>query len=923
MTDSLLILQQQKADKIKELHEMQKKIFEIEKDIIDIDIMLSSFSDNIILENLKLSPMQQEIVNAKDNYILVVACPGSGKTHTLIARYIRLVTDKEILPNDTLLITFTKKAGMEMLHRLSNIVPNKIPKYVGSLHGLAYKILQEYMDINFSVLDEKDVGTYFKDLLEDTIICKHFENYEESDMYNIKTKLQLFYDMACTSYPFDIKNVLKKHNMEKFTKEFNYIYKMYQQKKKRENIVDFNDLMIMFSKFLDMPASNKFLESISYVFFDEYQDVNMIQNYILKKFANKSKIMVVGDDAQSIYSFRGSSVSYILNFDKEFPNNRMTLLEENYRSTPYIVNFCQDIISHNKYQYPKSVVSTQDKNGVKPAVYAFKSYEDQYKWVVMDIQKKIESGVKSSDIVVLARKNTLLNDIELHFLGAKINVTKNIGSSLLDRSHIKDFLAWVSIMVNPKSSIHWKRIIGMYSGYGIKKANNILDNNNCNSIIKTIEQYITKEPTSILTELVSSYYTIKKIKNSHEMGKSILYVVQKLWIQKKETNIDMKVLDICNLLQFMKNTTMEQFINDLYLNQDIETNMDNMIYLTTIHGAKGLEWDHVYLIDMDSSNFPSNRPKYYLDELGDVDEERRLFYVAASRAKKFLHITMHEDITTRMSPLLRELDIDNYSKCGTNMDNIVLKNGITKDITNYLKFIGYSNISEQLSSLKNNRYYINKMLNISNDIEKLSSKIIIGNFMDYLIAKMLQCNFPKKIKKFDLPLIHKHPNFPQAIYMEYIDNKTDWRNILEHIFFISCYKMQNCNDEEKELYKNFLISQEAFNYYLEMEKGLCKLIGTMKPKEISTHYNVTMGDVHGEIDILCDDNIIEVKCTLSNMNEIATVPYIGQVLLYAYLLKRKGIQPKDMILYNPLNGEVNQFDISTFDLSKFKNTIYK
>jgi DNA helicase-2/ATP-dependent DNA helicase PcrA len=922
MTDSLLLLQQKKTDKIKELYEMQKKIFEIEKDIIDIDIMLSSFSDNIILENLKLSPIQQEIVNAKDNYILVVACPGSGKTHTLIARYIRLVTEKEILPSDTLLITFTKKAGMEMLHRLNNIIPNKIPKYVGSLHGLAYKILQEYMDINFSVLDEKDVNTYFKDLLDDTIVAKHFENYDINDINSIKTKLQMFYDIACTSYPFDIKNVLKKHNMEKFTKEFNYIYKMYMMKKKRENIVDFNDLMIMFSKFLDSSASSKFLDSISYVFFDEYQDVNMIQNYILKKFANKSKIMVVGDDAQSIYSFRGSSVNYILNFDKEFPNNKMTLLEENYRSTPYIVNFCQDIISHNMYQYPKSVVSTQDKNGVMPAVYAFKSYEEQYKWVVSDIHQKIASGVTPSDIVVLARKNNLLNDIELHFIGAKINVSKNIGSSLLDRSHVKDFLAWVSIMINPKSSIHWKRIISMYPGYGIKKANNILDNNAI-TIIKAIEQYITKEPNSILTELVSSYYTIKKIKNNHMMGTSILHIVQKLWIQKKENNIDMKVMDICNLLQFLKNTTLDQFINDLYLNQDIETNMDNMIYLTTIHGAKGLEWDHVYLIDMDSSNFPSNRPKYYLDELGDVDEERRLFYVAASRAKKFLHITMHENTITRMSPLLRELNTDNYSKCGVNMDNISLKNGISKDITNYLKFIGYSNISEQLSSLNNNRSYINKMLNIPSEIEKLESKIIIGNFMDYLISKMLQCNFPKKVKKFDLPLIHKHPNFPQKIYLEYIDMKTDWRNILEHIFYISCYKMNNCNDEEKELYKNFLISQESFNYYLEMEKGLCKLINNLKPKDIYTHYNVTMGDVCGEIDILCDNNIIEVKCTLSNMNEIATVPYIGQVLLYAYLLKRKGIVPKDMILYNPLNGEINQFDISAFDLSKFKNTIYK
>jgi len=909
----------------RELLIKQKEIFKIETELIEIDKELANFSENLILENLKLSVQQQKIVDAKEDYILVVACPGSGKTHTLISRYVKMVINNEILPEETLLITFTKKAGMEMLNRLNKIIPNKIPYHVGSLHGLGYKVLQEFNDINYTVLDEYDVKEYLKDITNDILL----EQHDEDDILLIKSKIQLIIDQSSISYPFDMKQILKKNNLEKYSKEFNNIYKQYQLKKKKENIVDFNDLMILFSKFLDENKSEIFKNKIKYVFFDEYQDVNPVQNYILYKLSEKSKIMVVGDDAQAIYAFRGSSIKYILKFNetfkKENKTNAMYLLAENYRSSPSIVDFCQNIIYHNKNQFKKEVISKQEKNGLKPSIMCFKSLKEQYLWIVNDILKKNEQGIKYSDMVILARKNNLLNDVELHLMGNKIPIIKHIGLSLLDKPHIKDFLAWVIILINPKSSIHWKRIISLMPGYGIKKANNILDNAS-NDILNTIKNHIDKEKINNpnykgLSEFYESFSFIKKIKKDIDKARFILNYLEKLWIFKKDSNVESKIIDINNLLNYLKDSSFDQFINDLYLNQDVETNHENVLYLTTIHGSKGLEWEYVYIIDVDSKNFPSIRPKYYLDELEDMDEERRLFYVAASRAKKYLNITYYEDLHQEhqvlISPLLREINTDLYYGCGVKIEKILPTLIISKDVQNYLKFIGYEKIYDQISKLNNIKTYNNKCLDIPRYIEKLSNKNIIGNFIDNLIAKMIQINFTKKIKKFDLNIIHKDPKFPQKIYLEYIDPLNDWRNILEHIFYISVYFN---NDDDVDTYKNFLINQNSFNYYLELEKGICKIINSIKPKNIFTHHNISFGSVKGEIDVLCDDTIIEIKTFI--LNEIATIPNISQTLLYAYLLKKKDYKINNIILFNPINGESNYFNVSEFNFIQFKKSIY-
>jgi len=912
------IIKDKRNQLLQTINEYTKKIFELETELLNVDKDLASFSEETILDNLNLSPQQQAIVDATEDNILVVACPGSGKTHTLISRYVKLVLTDVIKPEETLLITFTKKAGLEMLHRLTNILPNKLPKHVGSLHGLGYKVLQEANDISYSVLDEKDTREFIKDILD----SKQF-NLDEGEIEMLRSKIHMIIDSASTSYPFDIKPTLKKFNMERYTKECNTMIRLYQMKKKKENIVDFNDLMVMFCKYLDDNKSEEFRKSIKYVFFDEYQDVNPIQNYILKKLAVNSKIMVVGDDAQAIYAFRGSSVKYILNFDKEFnmdKTSKMYLLEENYRSTPTIVNFCQDIISHNMKQFNKTVKSKQDKVGLKPNIVGFKTAEEQYKWIVEDIMKKNAEGVKFSEMVILSRKNNLLGDIELHLIKQKIPVSKHLGLSLLDKSHVKDFLAFITILFNNKSSIHWKRIISLHPGYNIKKANSIIESND--NILNSLKTIIPGENELLpLNNLYNIIISIKKMKRDQDKIKNILAYLEKLWSLRKES-VEEKIYDINNMLHYMKETTLENFINEMYLNQEVETNLDNVLYLTTVHGAKGLEWSYVYIIDTDSKNFPSIRPKYYIDELDENDEERRLFYVAASRAKKYLYITYSEE----SSPLLKEINSELYSNYGCTMKGDFKPTlVISQDVQNYLRLIGYNKISEMLNSINNTKSYINKPMDIPRLIEKLPNRVIIGNFIDYLIAKMVHVNFQNKVVKFDLNLVHKEA-FPQKIYLEYIDMMTDWRNLLEHIFFISTYNINRQNNKISEndmnIYKEFLVSQESYNFYLELEKGVCKLINQIKPKEIHCHYIASYGSVKGEIDILCDNTIIELKTSLFGYGEIATVPYISQTLLYSYLLKKKNIDVTNIILYNPVSGEVNYMDVSNINVIKFKKAIY-
>ena len=255
------------------------------------------------------------------------------------------------------------------------------------------------------------------------------------------------------------------------------------------------------------------------------------------------------------------------------------------------------------------------------------------------------------------------------------------------------------------------------------------------------------------------------------------------------------------LLSYISNkASLEEFINDLYLNKEIDQNFEDSVYLTTVHGSKGLEWDYVYIIDMDSRNFPAVMPKLFMDEIEEMEEERRLFYVATSRAKTNLVITynlnLHPERLTYMSPLLKEVSDKLYIPYGVEDFEIPLTGNVSKDVMNKLRFDGFNKIRDFVLGLNFKIEGINKQLDNFIYLQKLTkgyvNRITLGNFLDYTISKMILVNFPKNVKSFDLNLIHRYQTFLKSaqnkkIYHNYVDKISDWRDITEDIYEISSY----------------------------------------------------------------------------------------------------------------------------------------
>jgi DNA helicase-2/ATP-dependent DNA helicase PcrA len=915
-------LKQIREDIMNKISKHNSKIFKLQNELLNIEQLIVDSDHKEIMDTLTLNEQQLKVINSKDKYTLVIACPGSGKTHTLISMYIKLIVEDKIDSNSVLMITFTKKAGQEMCGRLSSLIPTKLPAYVGSLHGLSYRVLQEYHNINYTVLDEKETKDILKDLCTKYLECDDFE------ISLIKNKISFIIDQASSSYPFEIIPILKNLNLEKFQDKVQLICDKFKEKKTNENLIDFNDLMIKFCEFLDTPESKDFKKKIQFIFFDEYQDVNPIQHYILSKL-KKSRIMVVGDDAQAIYAFRGSSVNFILNFPEEFKPNKMYLLENNYRSTKQIVEFFQDIIKKNTNQYEKAVVSVNPNDGLKPLVVGFKGNKDRDQWVINEIFKNKKNGIALSKMVILSRKNDSLDKIEIELVKQGITVIKHTGLSILDKSHVKDFLAFLTVLVNDKSSIHWKRILSLQ--LGVNSAHELIEKNGHLNFLESIRKLKDTQVSyaNYLKELDGLFIFLNKsglgsLKDV-DKGRYILSYLEKIWGSKNkfDSHLEEKIRDINLLLSYLSGSNLKQFLNELYLNQSIEANLDNAIYLTTIHGSKGLEWDYVYLIDVDSDNFPKVNHGFFKSEGEEMEEERRLFYVACSRAKHNLVVTYNYNLNPSdylsMSPFIREVDVSLYTPIGMDYQPYQMTGVISQDVNNYLKYFGFSKIYPFIKNFECTRENIHNGFEIPKHLDKFKySRLVIGNFIDFLIAKMIQINFTKNVKKFELNIVHKLEKFPQKIRQNYIDELNDWRNLLDDIFFISTYNIKDDSDIFNEL-KTLLINPGIYSHYNELIKNLTTYINKFKPVEINSHYNVSHANIRGEIDLLVDDTLFEIK---TNQYEIATTANLTQTLMYAYLVQKKNKKINNIILYNPLSGEITKLNTENVNFKEIATIIY-
>lgn len=604
----------------------------------------------------ELNPSQYEAVASTEGAYLVIAGAGTGKTRTLVYRVARLV-EMGIDPKSILLLTFTRKASREMMNRAAILLDNRCSKINGgTFHSFANLTLRKYaklvgLDSGFTILDQgdsEDVINLIRAQLDLVKLKKRFPNKQTINKIlslSVNTG-KTVEDILAEEYP---------HFSEHIEKIIE-IGKIYTSYKKRSQLLDYDDLLIYLRDFLnDKAKSNSLTRSIQYVMVDEYQDTNKLQADIVLGLAkHNNNIMVVGDDSQSIYSFRGANFKNIMNFPKLFQNVKIIMLEENYRSTQEVLDFGNHVIDAAIEKYPKELF-TRKTGGDLPAIISASTENMQSRFIVDRILELREENVPLNDIAVLFRSSFSSFDLEIELNKANIPYQKFGGMKFIETAHVKDVLAFLRIAENPKDVVSWYRILLLHEGVGPKKAQEIL------AKVTSNEWQIKSHPEKVLEKSIKEnifnlFLCLHRIHTSRqlptELAEIVLDYYQPLFKAKYDDhNKRKKDLDIfINITENYKSLTT--LLTDMALEpprdsvSDIseEQKEDEFVTLSTIHSAKGLEWHTVFIIHAVEGFFPSSMS---YDKIESLEEERRLMYVAATRAKQNLYISYPMNIFDR------------------------------------------------------------------------------------------------------------------------------------------------------------------------------------------------------------------------------------------------------------------------------------
>ena len=589
----------------------------------------------------ELNSEQKKAVEHINGPMLVLAGAGSGKTKVLTSRIANLI-NKGISPYNILAITFTNKAAKEMKDRVVKLIGKEAYNIqISTFHSLGLKILKENYNLlgyekNFTIIDSDDVLTIIKKIMKDKNMSKDRYNPREIKNKISSAKNEMMSIEAFSKVEFD-------HNIIE-------VYKEYQKKLKNGNSVDFDDLLILPIKlFKNYPrVLEEYQDKYKYILIDEYQDTNEAQYIFSKLLSSKYRnIFVVGDNDQAIYAFRGANYKNILNFEKDYPEAKTILLEENYRSTKTILNAANSVIKNNRERKDKNLWSNNiEGNKIKYKEVA--NEKEEASFVGEEIKKLLSKGVNEEEIAVLYRTNAQSRVIEEEMLKKNIKY-RVIGSFYFyNRKEIKDLLCYLRLINNHKDDVSLLRIINTpRRGIGDKTIENLteLAAQNNTSLYEAIEKGKELEFKNIIEELTKS-------SESLSLTELIDEILEKSGI-KKELSTSKLLEDeirLENLNEFKGVTksyeeeygsaTLGDFLDEISLVSDMSEHQDssNRVSLMTIHSVKGLEYNYVFIIGMEEGIFP------HYNAINDgsssaIEEERRLCYVAITRAKKELYIT--------------------------------------------------------------------------------------------------------------------------------------------------------------------------------------------------------------------------------------------------------------------------------------------
>ncbi len=597
----------------------------------------------------ELNPAQLEAVRTIFGPVLVIAGAGSGKTRTLVYRVARLV-EEGIPPERILLLTFTRKAAREMLRRAAILLDASCERVSGgTFHSLAHQMLREYgyllgYQSNFTVLDRGDAEDAINLLRASLGLAEKGRRFPKKD-----TLASLF--SKSINQGRSIEEILHReypHFLEHLP-EIERLLAEYQRYKQEHQLMDYDDLLLNWYRILrEHPGVRAEMgRRFEFIMVDEYQDTNRLQAEIVRLMAEAhGNIMVVGDDSQSIYAFRGANFRNILEFPKLFPGAKIIKLEENYRSTQPILDLANAVIEKAKEKYTKCLF-TRKKGGRLPVLYRARDEADQSRFVAERILELREEGVPLSEIAVLFRAAFHSFDLELELAKRDLPFVKYGGLKLIEAAHIKDVVAHLRVLLNPYDLLSWNRILLLLEGVGPRTAEKIINFIKAHSDPLEALAKIRAKPSferslsllaEVLRELRHSSSVEEKLERLIAYYQPILERVYHDDYPKRERDLES--------LQALshKYKDLAEFLTDLALEPpessvaglEPETEEEEHLVLSTIHSAKGLEWHTVFVISLAEGRFPS---AYAAGSEEEMEEERRLFYVAVTRARENLFLS--------------------------------------------------------------------------------------------------------------------------------------------------------------------------------------------------------------------------------------------------------------------------------------------
>ncbi len=605
-----------------------------------------------------LNEEQKEAVTSTEGFFRVIAGAGSGKTKALVNRFAYLVTEIGILPSNILCVTFTNKSANEMRSRIRKMTGDNDTGYISTFHGFCVSVLKEESNAvqypkSFLVLDNSDIDTMLSIIYEERNLTLRQMTFSAArDMIEIK-KLQQYPEYYLDMIRMTLDEIYLKYKNATKTDDIIFYGYLYQEKKCFG--LDYNDLL-KFTLYIfktDKDICMKWQQRLEYIMIDEFQDIDSIQYELMEVLCDYHKnLFVVGDPDQTIYTWRGADVRFLLNFDKKFENVKTIIMNKNYRSSPEILQTANSLIDKNKTRIRKNLVSTQAQND-KPTYYHAKTTKEEAEFISDKVTELLQSGYAQSDITILYRSHFLSRTVEEDFITKQIPYTLFSGLPFFERKEIKDSLSYLRMIAykddlsflricnTPKRNLGNRRIkflkemageknLSLYECLKISIEDEVFTNTKAKDFINLIEKFASSYANMQISELFSfvmnesGYERDLRTEGAQDRLDNLAELKQSIYEYESSCGEE------CTLENYLSHTA-------LFTNSDIGTTK-KAIRMMTIHTAKGLEFPVVFICGLNENIFPSKK----ISTPEEMEEERRLAFVAITRAKQKLFLTESE-----------------------------------------------------------------------------------------------------------------------------------------------------------------------------------------------------------------------------------------------------------------------------------------